>query len=142
KEEFIEDGKLQSHPYALATSLSTALNILDLDYVRDINLDQEYIWGWVGHYAIGRDLSVPTDLLTSSRLKAFITKNIDLLAIQPDKALDNDPKVLTKGRKIAHFVPLADVPDNVWKGNVNFTLVEQGEGEKKHKTGPGSRGSF
>jgi hypothetical protein len=21
--------------------------------VRDINLDQEYVWGWVGHYAIG-----------------------------------------------------------------------------------------
>jgi hypothetical protein len=143
REEFFDDGKLQSHPYALATSLSTALDILDLDYVRDINLDQEYIWGWVGHYAIGRALAAPVDLLTSSKLKLFIKTNIDLLAIQPDNALDNDPKVLTKGSKVAHFVPLADVPDNVWKGNVNFSMAEQGEGEKKKRqAGPGSRGSF
>ncbi|AMN40936.1 hypothetical protein [Rhodoplanes sp. Z2-YC6860] len=142
KEEFLEGGKVQSHPYALATALSTALNILDLDYVRDVNLDQEYIWGWVGHYAIGRALSLPVDRLKSNKLRDFIGKNIDLLAIQPDKALDNDPKVLTKGSDTVHFVPLADVPDNVWKGNVNFSLVDQGEGEKKkHKAGPGSRGS-
>ena len=143
KEEFFDDGKLTSHPYALATSLSTALNILDLDYVRDINRDQEYVWGWVGHYAIGRALTLPVDLLGSKHLRAFITKNIDLLAVQPDKALDNDPKALTKGSNVAHFVPLADVPDNVWKGNVNFSLIDQGEGEKKkHKAGPGARGSF
>ena len=143
KEEFFDDGKLTSHPYALATSLSTALNILDLDYVRDISRDQEYVWGWVGHYAIGRALTLPVDLLGSKHLRAFITKNIDLLAVQPDKALDNDPKALTKGSNVAHFVPLADVPDNVWKGSVNFSLIDQGEGEKKkHKAGPGARGSF
>jgi hypothetical protein len=142
KEEFFDGNKLLSHPYALATSLSTALNVLDLDYVRDINLDQEYIWGWTGHYVIGRALTLPTDLLKSKKLQGFITDNIDLLAIEPDAALDNDPKVLTQGSSKPNFVPLADVPDNVWKGNVNFTMVDGGEGQKKkHKPGPGSRGS-
>jgi hypothetical protein len=78
KEEFFDDGQIQSHPYALATSLSTALDRLDLDLVRDINMDQEYIWGWVGHYVIGRALSLPADLVTSAKLQSFIDKNMDL----------------------------------------------------------------
>src|ERR1700730_5124724 len=53
KEEFFDDGKVLSHPFALATSLSTALDQLDLDVVRDLNMDQDYVWGWVGHFVIG-----------------------------------------------------------------------------------------
>ena len=140
KEEFFDDGKVTGHPYALATSLSTALDKLDLDFVRDINLDQEYVWGWVGHYIIGRDLGVATDLLTSTNLQALVRINIDLLAIQPNMATENDPKVMPKGSTKAQFVPLADVPDNVWKSNVNFSMVTDDDGKKKRQQGPGSRG--
>jgi hypothetical protein len=140
KEEFLDGGDITTHPYALATSLSTALDRLDLDFVRNINLDQEYVWGWMGHYIIGRALNVPTDLLSSVPLQNFIKNNMELLAIQPNAAGDNDPKVLVKGDKTAHFVPLADVPDNVWKSNVNFSMVDGDDGKKKHKPGPGSRG--
>jgi hypothetical protein len=142
KEEFFgAGGALQSRPYALATALSPALDRLDLDLVTDINTDQRYIWGWVGHYAIGRALPLPDDLMTSADLQAFIAKNLDLLSVSPDAALDNDPKVQTKPGGKAKFVPLADVPDNVWKSNVNFTMVDPGDGGKKrHKPGPGSRG--
>lgn len=140
KEEFFEGRTALSYPFALATSLSTALDRLDLDMVRDINLDQEYVWGWVGHYAIGRSLGAPTDLVTSSKLQAFIAKNLDLLALEPDKGLDNNAKVIEKDDKTVHFVPLADVPDNVWKSNVNFTMVEGDDGKKHHKPGPGNRG--
>jgi hypothetical protein len=135
KEEFFEDGSVLSRPYAMATSLSTVLDHLDLDLVGGINEDQDYIWGWVGHYVIGRALSLPVDLVTSQKLKSFISKNIDLLSLQPDAALDNDPKVVTRGTPEPNFVPLADVPDNVWKSNVNFTVIEG-----KHTPGPGSRG--
>jgi hypothetical protein len=140
KEQFFDGGTVVSHPYALATSLSTALDRLDLDLVRDINMDQEYIWGWVGHYVIGRSLSLASDLLTSSKLRGFIDKNIDLLSLQPDAALDNDPRVVTNSSSKAAFVPLADVPDNVWKSNVNFTMVDGDDGKKRHRPGPGSRG--
>jgi hypothetical protein len=140
KEEFFDDGKVVSHPYALATSLSTALDRLDLDLVSDINVDQEYIWGWVGHYVIGRALSLPADLVTSRKLQSFIDKNLDLLSLQPDAKLDNDPKVIAKDGSKVNFVPLADVPDNVWKSNVNFTMVAGDGGRKKHRPGPGSRG--
>ena len=62
-------GRALSYPFALATSLSTALDRLDLDFVRDINLDQDYVWGWVGHYVIGRTLGSPV-LITSTKLRA------------------------------------------------------------------------
>jgi hypothetical protein len=139
KEEFFDAG-LQSHPYALATSLSTALDLLDLDLVHDINTDQSYVWGWVGHYIIGRALGLPADLVTSARLQDFIENNLDLLSLQPGDALDNDPRVQSTPGDEAAFVPLADVPDNVWKSNVNFTIVEDADGKKHHKVGPGSRG--
>jgi len=143
KDEFIENGARLSHPFALATSLSTALQQLDLDLVRDINLDQEYIWGWVGHYAIGGALPVAIELLKVPQLKKFVDKNLDLLTISPDDALGNDPRVLDKGASDPdhpNFVPLADVPDNVWKSNVNFYEVKGDDGKKHRKPGPGSRG--
>lgn len=141
REEFYSDGTTSTHPFALATALSTALDQLNLDLVWDLNLDQELIWGWVGHYAIGRALPLATDLLTSRRLTSFITRNLDLLAVTPDASLGNDPRVLTKGNKTPHFVALADVPDNVWKGNVNF-VTSQGPGGKTVRTlGPGNRHS-
>jgi hypothetical protein len=140
KEEFFEGRTSLSYPFALATSLSTALDRLDLDLVRDLNLDQEYVWGWVGHYVIGRSLGAPVDIVTSPKLQAFIAKNLDLLSLEPDKALDNNAKVLEKDDETVHFVPLADVPDNVWKSNVNFTMVDGNDGKKHHKPGPGNRG--
>jgi hypothetical protein len=140
KEEFFEGHTEMSHPFALATSLSTALDRLDLDLVRDLNLDQEYIWGWVGHYVIGRSLDAPTDLVGSEKLQEFIGKNMELLSLEPDKALDNNAKVIDKDGETVHFVPLADVPDNVWKSNVNFSTVEGDDGKKHHQPGPGNRG--
>jgi hypothetical protein len=140
KEEFFEGHTALTHPFALATSLSTALDRLDLDLVRDINLDQEYVWGWVGHYVIGRSLGAPVDLVTSDKLEEFIGKNLDLLSLEPDDALDNNARVIDKDGGTAHFVPLADVPDNVWKSNVNFTVIDGDDGKKHHQPGPGNRG--
>jgi hypothetical protein len=140
REEIFTDNRLASRPYALATSLSTALDLLDLDYVEDINRDQTYVWGWVGHYEIGRSLALATDVLSSEKLRAFIGKNRDSLSLEPDDALDNDPRVQHSPSDDPAFVPLADVPDNVWKSNVNFTMVTGADGRKHHQTGPGSRG--
>jgi hypothetical protein len=145
RNDFIEDGKRLARPFALATSLSTALDRLNLDLVRDINAGQEYIWGWVGHYLIGGMLPPALGLLNSATLRKFAEKNIELLTMTPDSVLGNDPKVLDKGATSAdnpHFVPLADVPDNVWKSNVNFFMTEDSAGKKHHNAGPGSRGKW
>jgi hypothetical protein len=139
KNEFVEEGTRKVHPFALATSLSTTLDRLNLDFVRDLNLDQEFIWGWVGHYAIGSILPDAIKLLSAPKLKQFIDKNIDLLTMTPDASLKNDPRVVLGGDgKHPHFVPLADVPDNTWKSNVN--KYKAGPNGNKHWTlGPGAR---
>jgi hypothetical protein len=142
RNEFIEEGKRLARPFALATSLSTSLDRLNLDLVRDLNADLEYIWGWVGHYVIGGTLPGALGLLNSTNLKKFAEKNLELLSIMPNDVLGNDPKVLEKGATSAahpQFVPLADVPDNVWKSNVNFFTTEDATGKHRH-AGPGNRG--
>ena len=147
EQEFVESEARLVQPFALATSLSTALDLLNLDLVRDINLDQDYVWGWVGHYVIGGQLEPTIALLKSPQLRDFISKNVDLLTIDPvitgkgKNEVNNDPKVLDKNAiDVDHpqFVPLADVPDNVWKSNVNFYTDD----DKKRHSGPGNRGQF
>jgi hypothetical protein len=45
-----------------------------------------------------------------------------------------------EGGSDPNFVPLADVPDNVWKSNVNFHQTVGDDGKKQRHPGPGSRG--
>src|SRR5262249_39493251 len=52
--------------YALATSLSTICNLLDLDLIRDWNLDQTDTWGAVGHFSIAASVAA---CLTNVHLK-------------------------------------------------------------------------
>jgi hypothetical protein len=78
--------------------------------------------------------------MTSDKLRQFVVANMDLLALNPDDALSNDPRVQSRPNDEPRFVPLADVPDNVWKSNVNFTFAEQADGSKKRQPGPGARG--
>src|SRR5581483_8518404 len=96
-------------------------------------------WGWVGHYVIGRALSLVPDLVTSAKLRNFIDKNLDLLSLQPNDALSNNAKVVKQDGDTPKFVPLADVPDNVWKSNVNHTPYKGDDGKTHYKAGPGNR---
>ncbi len=146
KHEFIENNSRTVQPYALATSLSTSLNFLELDFVRDINLDNEFTWGYIGHYAIASKLNFAIGILKIPKLKAFVTKNKDLLSMKDDeiKTVADSPRVVRKIDKThydtqtMHFVPLADVADNVWKSNVNVYKVDV-NGTKKTAHGKGSR---
>ena len=54
--------------FALATSLSTICNLLDLDVVRDWNLDQTDTWGAVGHFSIAFSVVA---CLTNDHLKTL-----------------------------------------------------------------------
>ena len=140
REQVQDDGGASVRPFALATSLSRAMDLLDLDLVEGINRDEPYVWGWVGHYVIGRTLAITTETLPSDKLRDFVVGNLDKLAIEPDAALKNDPHAVPKGGTAPQFVALADVPDNVWKNNVN-TIQTPGDDGKLHRhPGPGTRG--
>lgn len=151
KHEFVEDGRQTAQPFALATALSTTLERLNLDLVRDLNADNDLIWGWVGHYLIGNTLPTTIQLLTAPEVKSlgtFLTEHMSLLSMNPNAALDNDPRVIVNDANgqpkldDPQFVPLADVPDNVWKSNVNFFQLQGDDGKKRRQPGPGSRGQF
>ncbi|HEY1262632.1 MAG TPA: hypothetical protein VGF06_03860 [Terriglobales bacterium] len=91
--------------YALASSLAVGCRELDVEIVTDWNTEHTQYWGAVGHYkiaemAIGR-LSGDLHDFMSRHLKLLTYENI---LEEPDtKDPDKD------------FIPLADVPDLVWK---------------------------
>lgn len=96
---------------ALASSLAVALREMNLDVIVDPNAERTQYWGPVGHYKIGQQACF---LLKNPALKRFFTANINNISFESDATL-----------KAAHlqagagFVPLSDVPDVVWKTNVN-----------------------
>jgi hypothetical protein len=104
-------GADAARSYVLATSLSTICSRLEVDLVRDWNLDQTDTWGSIGHFSIA--LSV-VNAVTNAHLKSLMSKNADLISPSEDEILNND----FKGLGSADFVPLSDVPDMFWKPRV------------------------
>ena len=113
----------QPHAYALATCLSTVCGRLDIDVVRDWNLDQPDTWGAVGHFAIASRVSaalseeVPT-------LKELMDNNAKIVSHSDDTILKNDFKNMGN----LDFIPMADVPDFFWKHGH--------QGHSRHFEGP------
>jgi hypothetical protein len=107
---------------ALATCLSTVCNLLQVDPVRDWNLDQPDTWGSVGHYSIA---AATAGALSDdhAKLKKLMANNRTIISYEDDVLKTDD----FKGQTEADFVPLADVPDNVWKhGTQGFSRKHEG----------------
>lgn len=97
--------------FALTTTLSTICSLLDLDLVRDWNLDQTDTWGSIGHFSIAHSVAA---CLTNAHLKTLMTKNAELISPSKTDILSSE----FKGMGSDDFVPLADVPDMFWKPRV------------------------
>lgn len=101
-----EAGRLN---FALATGLSTACELLDVDLVRDHNTGANPFWGQTGHYSIA---TAAIEAVADADLKALLDANVDLISFRPDElSVDEIRAKLANG----DFVELADVPDLVWK---------------------------
>lgn len=98
----------QRAPYALATGLSNVCRLLGVDLVRDWSIDQVEYWGAVGHYAIA---NVAVSLLKEGKLKELMTANLKNITFDQKSIGAKELKGLSREQ----FVPLADVPDLVWK---------------------------
>ena len=101
-----EDG--MSSTFALGSFVSTICRELNVEIVIDWNTGLPEYWGQVGHYKIG---AVACTLATTAKLARLLTANIDRIGLTDDdlkgKAFEDlDPE---------RFIPLADVPDDVWK---------------------------
>jgi hypothetical protein len=99
--------------FALAASLSNVLRLLEVEIVIEHNTGAQPFWGKTGHYSIA---TFACANVTSPNLKTLMTANVDRISFP---AADLDPQSIdakTKDAKAkAHFVPLADVPDVIWK---------------------------
>lgn len=101
-------SKTVARGFALATCISTICRELDVDVVRDVNAQLPEYWSDVGHYTIAARACAE---VTTPKLKKLMTENrLNISYDDPD--IDPDKFSFQRG----HFVPLADVPDKVWKG--------------------------
>jgi|HubBroStandDraft_6_1064221.scaffolds.fasta_scaffold00142_8 hypothetical protein len=102
------DGEMLQQPFALATNLSTVCRELDVDFVQDWNVGQFEYWGAVGHYTIA---SIACNIVQNPQLRGLMQANADSITFPTAQITAKNMKGLSK----ADFVPLADVPDMVWK---------------------------
>ncbi len=100
-------GDTASLPFALATNLSTVCRELDVDLYRSATLAKFEYWGAVGHYTVA---AYSCQLMEDANLGAFMMQHRDSISYDPD-AIDRSVNRV----KPPDFVPLADVPDKVWK---------------------------
>ena len=112
-QRFVADGT-RTTPFTLATFLSTACRELQVDVVRDWNVAPLTYWGAVGHFLIGQKA---IDFLPDGALKTFLLAN---------RANIGGPLSDRDG------VPLADVPDLVWKAKVGTANGQRGAEGPNH----------
>jgi hypothetical protein len=105
---FAGSGRNASMPYAMATCLSTVCNHLEIDIVADWAVDLPEYWGALGHYSIA---TLALDAIRNRKLKRLMTENLSRISFQ----LETLSKKAVSGLSKKDFVPLADVPDLVWK---------------------------
>jgi hypothetical protein len=102
-------GTDQHLNYALATGLSTACQLLDVDLVREHNTGANPYWGQTGHYSIA---TAAIESVEKGPLQAFLKANIERISFRLDEL---SPEQIRKRLANGQFVELADVPDLVWK---------------------------
>jgi hypothetical protein len=106
----LDGGESRFTQYALASSLSVVCRELDVEIVADLNTELPQYWGAVGHYKIAERAIART----KGELNAFLSANLAQLTY-PAEAI-NGGQIKPSADE---FVPVADVPDVVWKTNVN-----------------------
>jgi hypothetical protein len=105
--------KAPPQSFALATLMSRVCAILEVDPVRDWNIDQDDTWGALGHFSIAARTLVALSG-NFPKLKSLMENNARIVSY--------DEGTLQKGEFSGmgsqEFVPLADVPDFFWKPRV------------------------
>ena len=97
---------------ALATSLSSVCNRLNVDVVTDHNSGARPYWGSEGHYTIA---ALACQQVSSDALGSLMRANADRIAFDVANLSPDEIKGALKQAKDNVFIPLADVPDIVWK---------------------------
>lgn len=134
---FFEGDGERTYRFALASNLATVCRFLDVEIIRDWDIGHTEYWGKLGHFAIAQ---VAVSIL-SGKLKTLMTKNLSRVTYPIEIGTDVQvPSFVNKP-----FVPLADVPDLIWKatsgqlkrhrekGNHYANIDLRGQGEFNNK---------
>lgn len=106
-------GPARPQGFALATLLARACDLLDVDVIRDWNVDQVDTWGAMGHFAIAaRSSYALSDRFPN--LVQLVRNNAGIISHDDATLAAGD----FTGMGSAAFVPMADVPDFFWKPRV------------------------
>jgi hypothetical protein len=99
--------------FAVATSLSSVCRLMGVQLVTDLERDVSGYWGRTGHYSVA---TFAVQVVKDPTLKAFLTDNLDRLSYSLGEIEDEhfDEQVGDTSKQ-GRFVPLADVPDEIWK---------------------------
>lgn len=110
---FLDGVDRKQFQFALATSLSNVCKLLDVELVQAHNTGVQPYWGQMGHYSIG---AFACDAIRGTKLRGFLQKNVDRISFELGELTPKKIKeALKEARENDGFVPLADVPDVVWK---------------------------
>lgn len=111
-QSFADDAQ-RSYNFALASNLSNICRLLDVELVRAHNTGGQPYWGTMGHYSIA---SYACRLVQSAKLKRLMTANLHRISFRlSGLTTEALAAALKQARENKSFVPLADVPDIVWK---------------------------
>jgi hypothetical protein len=130
--QVFDDGGRRS-AFAVATSLSNVCKLLDVELVTDLSRGVSGYWGRTGHYSIA---AFATGLVGDARLKTFLKNNTELLSFDLTAIAEKDFDKMV-GQLGDEFVPLADVPDEIWKKLTRGRFAREGGRD----VSPGPHGS-
>lgn len=135
-----EKGESQAE-FALATCLSTVCRELDLDIIPDFDIGHSEYWGKTGHYKIA---AKACELVNDPKLKKLLMGNVENIAFGDQAIKDGELKKahpVTPSKPNQPFIPLADVPDLVWRASRKLDdsnhfadMDQEGEDAFKGKT--------
>lgn len=99
--------------FALATSLANICRLLDVELLTDVDRGVSGYWGRTGHYGIA---SLAVSAVTDGKLRALLENNLELISFDASDIAQKDFDDSIGDLAAANqFVPLADVPDEIWK---------------------------
>lgn len=106
--EFFNGKEKKSYNFSLSTCLSNVCRELDVEVVRGWNTETEFSWGKTGHYKIA---ALACDIVTTPKLLKLLKANKDNISFEDTGMLNGN----LANAKWGQFVPLADVPDIIWR---------------------------
>ncbi|MDD5363427.1 MAG: hypothetical protein PHN88_14990 [Ignavibacteria bacterium] len=120
--------------FALAACISNVCAQLDVEIVRGINIGFNEYWGKTGHYKIA---AKACELMSDDKLSKLMTMNMERVGFSDESIENGDLKKIDNNE----FVPLADVPDLVWRNtrkkdssNHFADMDQEGKGDYNGKT--------